>query len=94
MTELNRAIHAALAPAIQQWFRQQTVNINTSYYLYARPALPGERLAPPIIAADAPGDEWSLAMPEKLSIGWTRELAQQRCYDALQRCPILGEGEQ
>ena len=89
MTDHKKLIQSALEPAINDWFRRQSADLYAAYYLYYRKARPGEKVATPIIARDIPGDEWALAMPEKLSISWTKETAQTRCYEALQTLPIL-----
>lgn len=88
--DINTLLHSVTEPAVHRWFRAQCANTYGHFYLFARKARPGERIAAPIIAEDLPSDEYFLAMVERVSPAWTQQQALYRCVEALRTAPILG----
>jgi hypothetical protein len=79
----ERRLEDVVRGAVRDWFPRQCRNTWDSMYAYY---LPNQMQI--IIAADAPGPEWELAMLERVSAAWTEDQAWARLYQAARRLPL------
>ena len=73
----------------KEWFIDQCKNPFGEYKLFCRTALPGEKIAHPIIAEVAPNDNYTATA--ELNGGMTQNVAYQLILDTIKHQPILGE---
>jgi len=77
---------AALAAG--EWYRLAVRNPYAPLFLWWRKAIPGERMALPLVSADKPNELYSQSI--QLSNAWTKEIATRKIVEAMRTLPILG----
>lgn len=74
--------------AANDWFRQACRNPYTPFFLYWRKAKAGEKMALPIVATDAPNEEYTRDI--QISNAWSTDIATRKIAEAMYTLPILG----
>ncbi len=70
---------------VDKWFFEQGRDIFRRFYLYYTN---GDIK----ISEDAPGENYRLAMAERISPAWSKEQVKYKAVEMLRRCPCLPEG--
>ena len=74
--------------ASSDWFRRQCAEPYLAMYLYYKPSVDGQHGAL-VIGVEPLSEDWQLAMNERVSPAWTKEIAASKCFEAALLLPIL-----
>ena len=73
----------AINTATENWFKAQCKNEYKVYHLYCKIGA--------FTISDTKPDDMDLVSNERISIGWTKEMAAQKIYDMLCKAPCVPE---